>query len=78
MCDVWCFRDQVPGGVKSLSEAEKGRCKIDKDENGKEVVYVCSGKSVGQDKIFVVHRTKVSHITARVSFRPLNQPCTSG
>ncbi|CAN0087244.1 unnamed protein product [Ascophyllum nodosum] len=33
---------EVPGGLASLSEAEKGRCKIDKDDDGKEVVYVCS------------------------------------
>lgn len=35
---------QVPGGVESLTEAEKGRCKIAKDADGKEVVTVCSGK----------------------------------
>ncbi|CBN79552.1 conserved unknown protein [Ectocarpus siliculosus] len=33
---------EVPGGVESLSEAEKGRCKISQDAEGKEVVTVCS------------------------------------
>lgn len=27
-----------------MTEAEKGRCKIDKDADGKEVVTVCSGE----------------------------------
>ena len=40
--------NQVPGGVESLSEAEKGRCKVAKDANGKEVVTVCSGEESNQ------------------------------
>lgn len=35
---------EVPGGVESLSEAEKGRYKVAKDADGKEVVTVCSGE----------------------------------
>lgn len=38
------LRLEVPGGVESLTEAEKGRCKVDKDADGKEIVYVCSGE----------------------------------
>eukprot|EP00903_Cladosiphon_okamuranus_P011186 g10555.t1 len=33
---------EVPGGIESLTEAEKGRCKVAKDTDGKEVVTVCS------------------------------------
>ena len=39
---------EVPGGVESLSEAEKGRCKVAKDADGKEVVTVCSGEGGGE------------------------------
>lgn len=27
-----------------MTESEKGRCKIDTDADGKEIVHVCSGK----------------------------------
>lgn len=32
---------EIPGGVKSLTETEKRRCRVAKDENGKEIVTVC-------------------------------------
>lgn len=35
---------KVPGGMEAMSESEKGRCKIEKDADGKEVAYVCAGE----------------------------------
>lgn len=45
---------QVPGGVESLTEAEKGRCKIAKDADGKEVVTVCSGEEAKSVRTYQV------------------------
>lgn len=33
---------EVAGGLELMTESEKGRCKIDTDADGKEIVHVCS------------------------------------